>query len=269
MPIISVSRGTFSGGKHLAEQLAQDLGYPCISREVIAGAAERYGISEASLSAAIDRAPSFLERFQKDRDRYVACIRAELCEHALAGNLVYHGHAGHLLLAGIRHVMRVRVVADMAYRVRTAMERLRLTDRRAAAHIRKIDRDRRKWTRFLYGVEWGDPSNYDVVLNIEHIGVAGACAAVLRLSELEQFQPTPESERALQCLTLSSRTIAALAMDEHTRDGDFKVSAAEGVVTISGTVGLPAMAAAVDRVAAAVPGVQEVNNNVVTSGLPT
>ena len=42
MPIISVSRGTFSGGKHLAEELAQDLGYPCISREIITDAAKRY-----------------------------------------------------------------------------------------------------------------------------------------------------------------------------------------------------------------------------------
>jgi cytidylate kinase len=269
MPIISVSRGTFSGGKHLAEQLAQDLNYPCISREVIAGAAKLYGVSEASLSAAIARAPSCPERFQRDRDRYLSCIRSELCEHSLAGNLVYHGHAGHRLLVGIRHVIRVRVVADMTYRVRTTMERLRLTERQATAHIHKVDRERRKWTQFLYGIDWGDPSNYDAVLNIQHLGVAGACAVLLRLNELEQFQPTPESERAIQCLTLSSRTIAALAKDEQTRDGDFKVSLAEGVVTITGTVGHPTMAEAAGRVAAAVPGVREVINKVVTPGRPT
>ena len=43
MSIITISRGTFSGGRDLAECLAQKLGYPCISREVIVEAAERYG----------------------------------------------------------------------------------------------------------------------------------------------------------------------------------------------------------------------------------
>jgi FixJ family two-component response regulator len=39
MPIITISRGTFSGGKELAECLARSLGYACISREVLKGGA--------------------------------------------------------------------------------------------------------------------------------------------------------------------------------------------------------------------------------------
>jgi len=33
MSIITISRGTFGGGKAFAENLAQKLGYPCLSRE--------------------------------------------------------------------------------------------------------------------------------------------------------------------------------------------------------------------------------------------
>ena len=55
MAIITVSRGTFSGGKILAERLAERLGYPCFSREeIMQDAAKSFGISENELSSAIN-----------------------------------------------------------------------------------------------------------------------------------------------------------------------------------------------------------------------
>src|SRR5574341_139975 len=103
------------------------------------------------------RFPSLLDRLKRDRERYLAFIKAALCQRAKAGDLVYHGHAGHHLLAGIRHVIRVRVVADIAYRVQAAMKRLGMTSHQAEAYIRKVDSERVKWTQFLYGVAWQDP----------------------------------------------------------------------------------------------------------------
>ena len=35
MAIITISRGTYTGGKKVAESLASKLGYPCLSREEI------------------------------------------------------------------------------------------------------------------------------------------------------------------------------------------------------------------------------------------
>ena len=267
MPVVTISRGTFSGGRSLAECIAADLGCPCVSREVITEAAEQYGVSAASLSDALSNAPSLMDRLRRDRDHYVAFVRAVLCQHARAGCMVYHGHAGHLLLAGIRHVLRVRVVADTPFRVAAAMEMLGINARQAEAHIRKVDETRRKWTRFLYGVEWDDPSNYDVVLNLEHMGLSGACAAVTRLAALPQFQPTDASREALDNLALQSLVIAALAKDERTRDADFRVQAKSGVVTVEGLTKLRDRAA-VREVATAVEGVREVVDNVVTEGVP-
>lgn len=268
MPIITISRGTFSGGKELAECLAEKLGYPCVSREVIVEAAERYGASESALAAAMSRAPSLLDRLKRDRERYLAFVKAALCQRAKTGNLVYHGHAGHHLLAGIRHVIRVRVVADISYRVQAAMKRLGMTSHQAETYIKKVDAERVKWTQFLYGVAWADPGNYDVVLNLERLGIQGACAAVLRLAELEMFQPTDESLAALDNLALSSLVLAALARDERTRDGSFQAQAMAGVVTVQGMVRVPGMAESVLEVAGAVEGVKQVVNNVVLGGYP-
>jgi cytidylate kinase len=268
MSIITISRGTFSGGRDLAEALAHELRFPCISREVLVEAGARYGVSEGALSTALSQAPSLIDRLKRDRDRYLAFIRAVLCKHAREGDLIYHGHAGHHLLAGIRHVIRVRVVADTSFRISAAMKQLNMTSRQAEAHIKKVDSERRKWTRFLYGVAWEDPSNYDVVLNLEFLGIAGACAAVVRLTELPQFQPTDESRKALADLALQSFVLAALANDERTRDVDFRVRAQEGVVTVEGVARLPDMMGSVNEIVAGVEGVTKVVNQVVALGLP-
>jgi cytidylate kinase len=268
MPIITISRGTFSGGRDLAGALAEELHCLCISREVLVEAGERYGASEAALSAALSQAPSLIDRLKRDRDRYLAYIRAVLCKHAQEGDFIYHGYAGHHLLAGIRHVIRVRVVADTSFRINAAMKQLNMTSRQAEVYIKKVDSERRKWTRFLYGVAWEDPSNYDVVLNLEYLGIVGACATVVRLTELPQFQPTNESRKALGNLALQSSVFAALARDGRTRDADFRVRADDGVVTVEGVAKLPEMMESVGEIVSKVEGVTRVVNQVVALGLP-
>ena len=46
MAIITISRGTFSGGQSLAEYVAGKLGYRCLAREVLIEAARQYGVDE-------------------------------------------------------------------------------------------------------------------------------------------------------------------------------------------------------------------------------
>ncbi len=67
MAIITISRGTFSGGKRLAACLGATLGYRVISREVLVAAAERYGVREETLVKGIESPPTFWERFSVDR----------------------------------------------------------------------------------------------------------------------------------------------------------------------------------------------------------
>jgi hypothetical protein len=68
MPVITLSRGTYSGRKELAELVAARLSAPCLSREILVEAAERFGVSEQTLFEAMDRPPSVFERFSHQRD---------------------------------------------------------------------------------------------------------------------------------------------------------------------------------------------------------
>ncbi len=57
MSVITISRGTFSGGKTLAECVAQKLGYRCVDREVIVERAAASGVSQEDLRAAMEKPP--------------------------------------------------------------------------------------------------------------------------------------------------------------------------------------------------------------------
>ena len=113
MSIITISRGSYTRGKEVAEKLARALGYQCLSRDILLEASERYNIPEIKLIRAIHDAPSIFERFTYSKGHYVAYIRAALLQQVQKDNVVYHGLAGHFLLGGIPHVIKVRIIADL------------------------------------------------------------------------------------------------------------------------------------------------------------
>ena len=263
MAIIAISRGTFSGGSELAERVAARLGYQCLSRETnIEAAAKEYGVSVEQLTAEMDKRPSFWHRVMGQRTAYLTLVRAALCEHARGGKLVYHGHLGHLLLPGISHVIGVRVIADLGFRLTTVMQQQNLGQKEALAHIEKVDRDRRQWIRFLFDVDWDDPRLHDLVLNLSRMSLDTACEAIAHLAERPEFKPTPMSLKAMEDLTLQSRVSAALARDPRTQDADLLVTATDGFVTITGTTRSMAVEEAVPMVARQVDGVEEVQSKV-------
>jgi cytidylate kinase len=262
MSIIAISRGTFSGGEAVASGVAERLGYRCVSREVLLEAAWAYGIPAKELVDAMERRPPLWQRITGERTTHIVLVRAALCEHARGGSLVYHGHVGHLFLPGIAHVIGVRVIADAEFRVKAAMQQRNLTRKEALAYIERMDKERQQWTRFLFDVEWDDPSLYDMVLNLSRMSLATACEAVVNLTKKEEFRPTALSMKAMQDLALSSRSSAVLVRDPRTRGATLQVVADDGRVTVIGTTQSPLVMEAVPVVVRQVDGVKDIRNEV-------
>ncbi len=204
MSIITISRGTFSGGEALAHAVADRLHYRCLSREDLVAIAPAYGVPAEELAAAMEKRPSLLQRVLGDQTVYLPFMRAALCEQARGDRLVYHGHLGHLLLPGISHVVSVRVIADENTRIHVIQRQHQLGVQQAAAYLERVDRERREWTRFLFGVDWDAPLLYDLVLNLTRLTLETACTVVADLVSDPVFQPTTASRQALEDLTRNS-----------------------------------------------------------------
>jgi len=211
MAIITISRGSYSKGKEVAEKVAARLGYECISREVLLDASGRFDIPEVKLIRAIHDAPSILERFSQGKQAYIAYIRSALARRAQKGNVVYHGLAGHLLLKGIPHILKVRIIANLEDRVKSEMSREKISEEEARSLILRDDQERRKWTRGLYGLDPWDSALYDLVVHIHKLTVDDAVAFICEAAKLKQFEATPEARRKMDDLVTACEVKAALA----------------------------------------------------------
>ncbi len=205
MSIITISRGSYSHGKEVAEKLARALGYECISREVLLEASEQFNIPEIKLLRAVHDAPSLFERFSRGKERYVAYLKAALLKHVQKDNVVYHGLAGHFFLQEVPHVLKVRITADLEDRVEEVVRRENLGPETARANLKKDDEARRRWSLYLFGADTWDPSLYDLVVHIKAgaLSVDDAVDLIVCAVKIPGFQTTPESQKVLDDLALT------------------------------------------------------------------
>lgn len=257
MSVIAISRGSFSGGKLLAEAVARRLSYRCIDRDVVIQRASIRSISPSELFDALDPPPaSELSTLNHRRYIYLALVQAAIIEEVYAGNAVYHGLAGHLLLQEGLPILRIRVIAPMEYRIQVAQERMQMNREKAISHIKKVDDHRGKWTKYLYGVDWEDPSLYDLVLNIEHIKIEPASQFVAGIIRSGEFELSSRRREEMKDFIIATRVRAALAKDPLTSNLEVDAVSRGGQVVIQGD--LYEQTEDVQRVAMAVPDVRNV-----------
>jgi len=118
--MISISRGTFSGGKTLAERVAEKLGYPCLGREEFFWRQEKrlwrlrkrtHGSRQSTSTRSGNRCLA--------GEWPISCVLTPPCSSTPGRIPGYHGMQAISFLAGISHVLRVRVIADMEYRIKS------------------------------------------------------------------------------------------------------------------------------------------------------
>lgn len=228
MSIITISRGSYSSGKEIAEKVAERLGYQVTSREAYIEASQKYNVPELKLVRAINEAPSMFNRFSFEKEKYLAYIWAAIVRHLRNDNMVYHGLAGHFLLMGVSHVLKVRIIADMGTRVANEMKRENISEKEARHILMKDDEERRKWSKSLFGIDTWDPSLYDFVLNISKLTVDDAVDIIEHTVKLKHFQTTPESKKAMNDLWLACE-VKAVLLDVKP---DIEVSASDGIVLV-------------------------------------
>ena len=88
MSVITISRGSFSGGKTLAESLAAKLGLSLHRAGNHVERAAASGVSHEELLAALLKPLGFLERFWHKRYQYLALLQAALAEEVNNGRVV-------------------------------------------------------------------------------------------------------------------------------------------------------------------------------------
>jgi cytidylate kinase len=199
VPIITISRGTLSGGRAVAECLADLLGYPCIGREILQDAAAKLGASADELGETLEAPPKRWARLTEERKTYLLAVQTALAEECVGGELVYHGLAGQFLLRGLPGVFAARLIAPIDMRIQALMgAQHRMALKAAEDFIRTVDEDRRRWVKLMYDADVEDPDLYDLTVNLQSISHETACKIIGEAAAQPQFAITPDVTQELE-----------------------------------------------------------------------
>ncbi|MGV3571716.1 MAG: cytidylate kinase family protein, partial [Ramlibacter sp.] len=202
-----------------------------------------------------------VERLSTVRQQVALYGAEEVLAQAERGNVVLRGWGATCLLRPVQHVVRVRVTRPLDQRVDWLMEHLGTDDRDAAeAEVRRSDAAHAARMNAQFGVTWGDPLLYDMVLNTGRVSVESCVAQILQLAARPEFAETAESRAVLAGLALSARVRAALKANDATRDVDVQIESRQGHTVLSGIVLNEAEREATERVATAVVGAGNLDN---------
>jgi cytidylate kinase len=261
MPVIALTQEMGSLAKDVALRLAQVGGLEVMRNEVAETVAGRMQVPASLIRRLREGKAGLVERLSTDKAQVALFSSEEVFAQAERGNVVLRGWGATCLLRPVQHVVRVRVTRPFDARVAWLMDHLGTDDRDAAANeLRRSDAAHASRMNAQFGVTWGDPLLYDLVLNTDRISVDSAAETVLQLAKQPEFQETPQSRAVLAGLALGARVRAALKANEATSNVDVQVEARDGRVTLSGIVVNDQEKAETARIAATVAGVKQVED---------
>lgn len=261
MAVIALTQEMGSLAKDVALRLAEVGQLAVMRNEVVDNIAGRMHVPASLIRRLREGQAGLVERLSTDKEQIALFTAEEMFAQAVRGNVVLRGWGATVLLRPVRHVVRVRVTRPFEQRLAWLMDHLGTTHREAAeTELRRSDQAHASRMHAVFGVTWGDPLLYDLVLNTEHVSVDSCVEQILALSRRPEFQETADSRATLEGLALSARVRAALKANESTSNVDVQIESRDGRVVLNGIVVNEQEKSETERVATAVAGVGKVDN---------
>lgn len=261
MPVIAMTQEMGSLAKEIALQLAQDCNLAVMRHEVLENIAGKMHVPTSLISRLREGKAGLVERLKTDPGRVAVYTAEEVFLLAARGNVVLRGWGATCLLRPVPHVVTVRITRSMPKRVAWLMDQLGTDDAEfAESEIRRSDSAHAERIHAQFGVTWGDPLIYDLVLNTDRLSVETAAAQIRQLTERPEFQETDASRAMLADLALSAAVRAALKNNPSTSEVNVDIQSSNGLVTLRGIVVNEQERAQTARVAGAVVGVGKIDN---------
>ena len=266
MTVIAMTQEMGSLGKDVALQAAEALGLTVVRDEMIsdlvAGKMEK---PKSAIRRFKEGHASLRERIGTSRKSLAVYSAGEVYEYAAKGNVLIRGWGATYLLRGISHVLRVRVCAPFETRVHWLMERLDTANERfAQEEIRRSDAARSANIRHWFQATWGNPLDYDLVLNTGCVSIESCVELIKVMVGRPEFQKTEESQRQLLNLVLESKVRLALRSNPGTEDVQISIEVDNGKVVLSGIVIDENERRACESTITKVPEVRDVDNRLTT-----
>jgi cytidylate kinase len=203
MPIVTISRQYGAGGSSVAAIVADKLGAEVLDKKLIEEVAARLALRPSEVADQEERPRNYLERLVRSlsalepgmgagwtppypdplfdaRKEIIQLTEQVIREAAAGGNVVIVGRGAGFVLRENPAVFRVFLRAPESVRTRTLMERFGLVEAEASRKMHETDSNRAAYIHQLYGRDWCDPDEYDLIVNTGRIGYEVTAEIILR-----------------------------------------------------------------------------------------
>lgn len=194
--VISISRSLAAGGEEVARLVAKDLGFRLVDDEIVTRAAEKAGVTAATIEK-IESSASLIDRILKymgttpvepgfgayvppdsTSESYEELIVSVIREIAAAGNVVILAHGASFPLAGTEGLLRVLVTGSREGRA-ARLAAAGADAGQARKQVDESDRRRRDYLQRFYDVRHELPAHYDLIVNTDSVTPATAAALIM------------------------------------------------------------------------------------------
>lgn len=171
-PVITIGREHGSGGRIVAEKVAQKLNIPLYDKKLIRMIAQDSGLSENYIeSAETKRTSSFLFNIYFDInnlpvDDQIFITQSNIIKQvAEKGPCVIVGRCGDYVLREMEDCLKVFIYAPLEERIKRVTEVYNEKTNDPKKYLEKYDKQRSAYYNRFTEEKWGDPHNYHLMLN--------------------------------------------------------------------------------------------------------
>ena len=264
MSLITISRKIGSGGRRIAQMVANTLELELFDDLRLQQEASKLGISDDDIKGMDEKAPGFFDQIlSKKPQMYIEFMEALVYEVARKGSGVIIGHGSQFLLRDFDCALHVFIQTAEASRIDEFKNRHNLSREAAGKLVRKDDNERAGFFRFAYQLDINDPQLYDLVINMQKMSAATAARLIVETANCDEMKECGLGALvAMERLSMERKIRATLLKNEI----NFKMIHIEvleaGVVLVRG---ISSAREAKDRILSivqAVPGVTEVKSEI-------
>ena len=194
--IVTISNQYGAGGGSIARLAAERLGYEFVERQLPVVVAKRLsipveeaeedeetyrGVGEQFLTGLELSTPELAELSTEPNfdQELLRAVQETVREYASHGNVVIVGRGSGAIVGRRPDVLRVFLYAPRDRRIASIVEHFGVDAKTAEKEVDRVDKGRAAYLREWYGVAFGDPANYDLLIDTSELSDEKSAATIV------------------------------------------------------------------------------------------
>ena len=174
MAVITISREPGALGEEIAARVAGQLGFLLVDKARLLQLWHEIDLDETKLARVDERIPSEEQVIDPETEAWVKPLPDLVAQLAEEHDLVVIGRGAQGLFRDRPGTLHVRIMASRPFRIQQLRTLEGLSVPEARRHSRDLERERARYLRFLYRLNWADPALYDLTLRMDRLSIEQA-----------------------------------------------------------------------------------------------